>query len=98
MLVITLNSLHNNFKIITALFLYSGDKDLVEIQQILTFIKSTNLAKCITSQIADMAMMTKKNQSNRQSQIKSNEECFHCGMKEYYIKDCCSKPKRKFSE
>lgn len=78
--------------------MHLGDKDLVEIQQIITFIKTTNLAKCVTNQMADMAMMTKKNQSNRQSRIKSIEECFHCGKKEYYIKDYCSKPERKFSK
>ena len=48
---------------------------------------------------ADLTMMAKKNRSER-SDSRPNEECFNCGKKGYYIRDCCnsSSKKRKLAE
>ena len=51
--VIALDSLHDDFEMTTALLLYSGDKDLKEIQQIVTSTKAANMAKRATGQTAD---------------------------------------------
>lgn len=48
MLVVVLDSSHNDFEIITTLFLYSGNKDLKEIEQIVTSIKIANMIKQTT--------------------------------------------------
>lgn len=47
------------------LFLYLGDKDFKEIQQIIIFIKAANLAKYVIGQIANLAMIIKKKQLER---------------------------------
>lgn len=44
-LIITLDSLYDNFEMILAPLLYSGDKNLEEIQKIITLSKVANLAK-----------------------------------------------------
>lgn len=49
----------------TALLLYSNDKNIEEIQQIITFTEAVNLAKHVIGQTADMAMIVKKNHSDR---------------------------------
>lgn len=59
-LVVALDSLHDDFEMTTAPLLHSGDKDLEEIQQIVTSTEAANLAKRVTGQTADLAMMTKK--------------------------------------
>ena len=60
MLIIALDSLHDNFEMITALLLYSGNKNLEEIQQIVISTKVTNLAKQVVGVIANFALMAKK--------------------------------------
>lgn len=45
MLVVTLDSLYNNFEITRVFFFYLGDKDLEKIQLIVTFTEVANLAK-----------------------------------------------------
>lgn len=47
-LVVALNFLHNNFKIIIAFLLYSTNKNSKKIQQIVTFMQTNNLAKRTT--------------------------------------------------
>ena len=64
-LVIAFDSLHDDFEMITTLFLHSGDKNLKEIQQIVTSTKVANMAKWTTSQIADQAMMARKRIDSR---------------------------------
>lgn len=78
-------------------FLYSGNKDVGEIQQIIIFTKTTNMAKQITDQIVNLAIIIKK-RSDGQQQIpkpKTSKEYFNCRKKRYYIKDCYSNLKRK---
>lgn len=95
-MVVAFDFFPNNFEMTTILLLYSGDKDFEKLQQIITSTKAANFAKCITSQIMDLAIMTKKKQlSDRQLRAKSNEECFHYSKKEYYTKDYHSKLKQK---
>ena len=78
--------------------MHLDDKDLEKIQQIIISIKIANLAKHITDQIADLAMMTKKNQSNKLPFAKSNEKYFHYGKKIYYTNNYHSGPKKKLLE
>ena len=88
-LVVALDSLHNDFKITTAPLLHSGNKDIKEIQQIVTSTEEANLAKRVVEVIADLTMIIKKKQPKR-SDSRQNEECFNCGRKGYYTKDCHS--------
>lgn len=60
MLVVVLDSLHDNFEITIAPLLYSSDQNLKEIQQIVTFTEAINFAKHVIYQTADLAIMTKK--------------------------------------
>lgn len=81
-----------------ALLLHLGDKDFAKIQQIVISTKVANFAKLITGQIVNLAIMTKKSQSNRQSYANSNKECFYCRKKRYFVKDYCLVPKKKLSK
>lgn len=61
-----LDSLYNIFEITITPFLYSRDKDLEKIQQIVTSTKTTNIAKQATGQTTmDLSMMIKKKFENR---------------------------------
>lgn len=46
-----------------------------------------NLAKQAVGATADLTLMAKKKQSER-SNPRRNEECFNCGKKSYYAKNC----------
>lgn len=83
----------------TALFLYSDDKDLEEIQQILTSIEEANMAKRVVEAVAILTIMGKRKKSER-SESKPNEKCFNCRKKGYYTRDyhSSSLKKRKFTE
>ena len=59
-LVVAFDSLHDNFEMTTAPLLHSGDKDLEEIQQIVTSTEAANLAKRAVGAIVDFALMAKK--------------------------------------
>lgn len=58
MLIIALNSLHNNFGMIIVPHL--GNKDLGEMQLIVISIEVVNLVKQVISITRDLAMMAKK--------------------------------------
>lgn len=100
-LVVTLDSLQDDFEMTTVPFLYSGDKDIEEIQQIVTSTKVANLAKRTVGVKANLTMMAKKKQSEK-SDLRQNEEYFNCGKKSYYVKDChsftCNSIKKKPAE
>lgn len=50
---------------IIVLFLYLGNKDIEEIQQIVTFTKVANMARQVISQTADLAIQIKKRSDGR---------------------------------
>lgn len=81
-LVATFDSLHNDFKMITALLLYFGDKDFKEIQQIVTSTEVANLAKQRVGATTDLTMIAKKKQSER-SNLRVNKEYFNYEKKGY---------------
>lgn len=99
-LVVVLDSLHDNFEMTTALLFHSGDKNLEEIQQIVTSTETANLAKRAVGTTTDLAMMVKKKHSDKQHATKSkaNEEYFNCGKKGHYAKDCHPSNKKKPKE
>ena len=82
-----LDSLHDDFKMTTALLLHSNDKDLEEIQQIVTSTEVANLAKRAVGAIADLALIAKKKQPEKTIRSKPGEECFNCRKKGHYAKD-----------
>ena len=88
-LVVALDSLHNDFEMTIAPLLHSGDKDIEEIEQIITSTEAANLAKCVVGATADLTMMAKRKQLER-SDLRQNEECFIYGKKGHYAKDCRS--------
>ena len=98
-LVVAFDFLHDNFKMTTALILHSGDKDLEEIQQIVTSTKAANMAKQIVGVATDLIMMFKNNRLER-SDSRLNEEYFNCEKEGHYTRDCCSSSldKRKIIE
>ena len=65
-LVVAFDSLYNDFKLTTAPLLYSGDKDIVEIQQIVTFTEAANMARQTTGWTTDLAMQMKKSSDGHQ--------------------------------
>lgn len=67
--------------------LHSGDKDLEEIQQIVMFTEVANLAKRAVGTIADLTMMAKKKQPEKNNP-RQNDKCFNCTKKGHYNKDC----------
>lgn len=98
-LVVALDSLHDDFEMTTAPLLHSGDKDLEEIPQIVTSTEAANLAKRAVGATTDLAMMAKKKQLEKYSaKPKTNEECFNCGKKGHYARNCHTSNKRKPEE
>ena len=81
----------------TAPLLHSGDKDLEEIQQIIRSTKVANMVKRSTSQNADLAIRTKRKatDSRQQPKSRSTKECFNCGKRGHYAKDCRTSLKRQ---
>lgn len=97
--VVALDSLHDDFEMTTAPLLHSDDKELKEIQPILTSTKAANPVKRDTCGKADLAMMARKKGPQQQlSKARPNEECLHCGKKGHYARKCQSTPKRKPEE
>ena len=101
-LVEALDSLHDDFEMTTTLLLHSGDKNIEEIQQIVTSTKVANMARQTIGQIVDLAMQMKKRLDGRQQQLQSrqrtNKKCFNYRKRRHYVKDCCSATKRKFED
>ena len=81
----------------TAPLLHFGDKDLEEIQQIVTSTEVANMAKRATVQTADLAMIVKKRSDGQQQpqKPKPNKKCFNCGQKGHYARNCYSTSKKK---
>lgn len=88
--MVALDFLYDGFEMTTTFFLYSGDKNLKKIQQIVTSTEAVNLAKQVVKIIANLAMTTKKRQSETSSfKSKINKEYFNYGKNGHYAKDCC---------
>lgn len=96
-LVVALDLLHNDFKMKTAPRLYSGDKYLKQIQQIVTSIEVAKLAKRMVGASTELVMMAKKKHSAKQhaTKFKVNKECFNYRRKGYYTKNCHFSNKKK---
>ena len=73
----------------TATLFHFSNKDLEEICGIVITTKAANMAKQILKAIENLKMMVKKNRS-RENNSKPNKNCFNCGTKSYYSKDCHS--------
>ena len=99
-LVVALDFLNDDFEMTTAPLLHSGDKDFEKIQQIVLSTKAANLAKCVVGATTDLAMMAKKKHSDKQHATKSkaNQDCFNCGKKGYYAKECHPSNQKKPEE
>ena len=95
-LVVALDSPHDNFEMTTAPLLYSGNKDLEEIQKIVMSTEAANLAKRAVGATTNLARMAKKKQLEKYPiKLKTNEECFNCGKKGHYARDYHMSNKRK---
>ena len=98
-LVVPLDLLYDDFKMTTAPLLYFGNKDHEEIQQIIMSTEAANLAKQAVRATTDLAMMAKRKQLEKYpAKPKTNEECFNCGKKGHYTRDCHTSNKRKPEE
>ena len=98
-LVVALDSLHDDFEMTTVPLLHSDDKDLEEIQQIVTSTEAAKLAKRAVGATTNLAMMAKKKQLEKYpAKPKTNKECFNCRKKGYYARDCYTSNKRKPEE
>lgn len=60
MLVVALDSLHDDLKIITTPFFYLGNKDLQEIQLSVIFTETANLAKQVTDITRNLPIIAMK--------------------------------------
>lgn len=80
--------LHNDFKMTIVPLLYSNDKELKEIQQIVKSIKVANLAKYTIKATTNLVIIAKKKHLDKQntSKSKTNEKCFNCKKKELLCK------------
>ena len=99
-LVIVFDSLHDKFEIITIPLFHFDDKDLEEIQQIVTSTKAANFAKSVVKIIVNLFMMVKKRHPKKTAKSKLWEDRFNSGKKSYSVKDYSSfiSNKRKSKE
>lgn len=81
-IVVAADSLHDDFDHVVRPILHVGDKTLEQIQQIVTSTEQVNLADRATSVTSEAAMMF------RPARNKGNDECFLCGRKEHYAREC----------
>lgn len=79
----------------TVSLVHSGNKDLEEIQQIVTSTKTANLAQQAIGVTTDFAIMAKKKQLERVQKLKLGKEYFNYGKKGHYSKDCRSPTSNK---
>lgn len=88
-MVFVLDLLYDNCEITTDLLLYSNDKNLEEIQQIVISTGAANLARQIIRATIDLALMAKKKQPERTIKLKPEKNHFNYVKKSHYAKDCC---------
>lgn len=95
-LVVALDLLFNNFEMTIAPLFYLNNKDLEEIQLIVTSTKVANLAKQTTGVTRDLAIIVRKKRLLQQTpQSKPNKKCFNYGKKGYYARDCLGRNNSK---
>ena len=88
-IVVALDSLHEEFQPIIAPLLHAGDKELEEIQQIVTSTEAGLMAKRATGISAgDVAMSSRFKFDPKPRQNRNNDECFYCNKKGHYARDC----------
>ena len=100
-----LDLLHDHFQMTTASLLHSSDKDLNDIQQIVTSTEVANLAKQAMKILTNLAIIAPKKELKKYpNKPRITKECFNCGKKNHYTKDCYAlnlnkiKPKKSFKE
>lgn len=86
-IVIALDTLHDNFDSITASLLEAKDKSIDQIQSILQSREAKNISKQSTGVVADAAMSFRDNQGTKKK-AKSNEECYNCHRLGHFGCDC----------
>lgn len=77
-IVAMLDSLHDDFDIITESMLERGDKSIDEMQQILASAKAKFISKKLTGVNGNLAMMTKSRNSTAKRKANSDDKCFDC--------------------
>lgn len=80
-IVIVLNSLHDNFKAITTSILECNDRSIKEIQQILAFTKGKLISKQTTGMTGNLAISYRK-QSDKNGQ--NFKKCKALNIKKYF--------------
>lgn len=84
-IVVALNSLHDNFEATTASMLEREDKTIEEIQQILASAEAKLISKQATRMTKDLAMASRGGYKCKAFSI---DKCFNYGRLVYYGKDC----------
>ena len=81
--------LYKEFQQIIALLLYVEDKELEEIQQIVTSIKARLMTKQATGILAkDIAIFLKFKFDLKPQQNRNNDKCFYYNKKRHYARNC----------
>lgn len=86
-IAVTLDSLHNDFDIITESMLEWGDKSIDKMQQILASAEAKFISKRATGVTGDLAMSKGRN-STAKKRANSDDKCFNCGKLGHWGRDC----------
>ena len=88
-IVVTVDSLHDNFETTTTSMLEQGDKTIDEIQQILTSAEAKFISKRATGVTGDLAMMSQgRNSSGMKRKATSEDKCYNCQKYGHFGRDC----------
>lgn len=88
-IVVSADSLHDDFDHVVRPILHAGGKTLELIQQIVTLTEQANLADRATGVTSEAAKMF------RPARNKANDKCFLCGRKGHHARECHTAGKKK---